>query len=368
MPKNLFKEANKYLVGGVNSPVRAFGAVGGEPIFIKQGQGSRVRGQEGKEYLDYVMSWGALILGHADKRVVAATKKAIEQGSSFGAPTKAETELAKLICEAIPSIEKVRFTSSGTEAVMGALKLAKGITGKNKIIKFKQCYHGWSEQDYLEAEYNNLDSAKALLSKEVAAVIVEPVVGNAGVIPPEPGFLQGLRCLCDQHGVLLVFDEVITGFRLAYGGAEDYFGVKPDLTCLGKIIGAGFPVGAFGGRADLMANLAPEGKVYQAGTLSGNPVAMAAGLSTLKILKNKKVYKDLEIKTKYLCEGSKLEFNRAGSMFSFRFESQEAYAKFFWQMLAQGIYFAPSSLEANFISCAHGWSEIKETIRKILGR
>ncbi|OGC04709.1 hypothetical protein A2276_01885 [candidate division WOR-1 bacterium RIFOXYA12_FULL_43_27] len=353
-----FAQAKKYLVGGVNSPVRAFGAVGGEPIFIKRGQGAEIRDQNNRKFIDYVMSWGALILGHAHPKVVAAVTAAVKNGSSFGAPTEKETELAKMICGAFPSIEKVRFVSSGTEAVMGALKLAFALTGRKKVIKFRQCYHGWSEQDYLEAEYNNLGSVKNLVSDKVAAIIVEPVAGNSGVIAPKSGFLEGLRKICDKNKIILIFDEVITGFRVAYGGAQELYKVKADLTCLGKIIGGGFPLAAFGGRKGLMDQVAPLGLVYQAGTLSGNPVAVAAGIEVLKTLKDKKIYKDLEEKTRYLCEGMKMEYSRVGSMFSFKFNDRKEYAGFFWRMIEKGFYFAPSKDEANFISTAHARRKI----------
>lgn len=364
MPKKsqkLFEEAKRYLVGGVNSPLRAFGAVGGNPLLIVAGRGSRVTSQEGKVYIDYVGAYGPLILGHAHPKVVAAVKKAVAAGSSFGTTTGIEIELAKEICSAFPSTEKVRLVNSGTEAVMGALKLAKAFTKRDKIIKFKECYHGWSQQPYLEAEFNNLESVKKLVLKEVAAIIVEPVAGNYGVIPAAPGFLEGLRKICDQNGLLLIFDEVITGFRIAYGGAQELYGLKADLTCFGKIIGGGLPVGAFGGRKDIMSHLAPVGPVYQAGTFSGNPVSVAAGLTTLRLLKNRKVYADLEEKTKTLVEGLNLEITWVGSMFSFKIGN---FREFFWRMLGKGIYFAPLPLEANFVSAAHTWKDIEKTIRK----
>jgi glutamate-1-semialdehyde 2,1-aminomutase len=360
----LVKEAKKYIPGGVNSPVRSFKAVGGNPIFIESAIGAKVTDVQGKEYVDYLGSWGALILGHARADILREVKAAIERGTSFGACTIKETELAREICSAIPSIDTVRLTSSGTEAVMGALKLAKSFTGRKKIIKFRQCYHGWSEQDYLEADFNNLDSVEELISDDIAAVIVEPVAGNFGVIPPKSGFLEGLRKLCDKYGIILVFDEVITGFRLSYGGAQELFEVKPDLTCLGKIIGGGFPIGAFGGRRDIMELVAPEGEAYQAGTLSGNPVAVTAGLATLRVLKDENIYKNLEAKTKTLCEGVKVGTTRIGSMFSFHLED---FSRFFWKMIERGIYFAPSPLEANFVSAAHSDRDIEETIRKVVG-
>lgn len=362
MPKKsqkLFKEAKRCLVGGVNSPLRAFGAVGGNPLIIKEGQGSRIKDIEGKEYIDYVGSYGALILGHAHPKVVAALKNAVSLGNSFGSTTPAEVELAKEICFAFPSVERVRLTNSGTEAVMGAIKLAKAFTKRNKVIKFKECYHGWSEQPYLEAKFNDLESVRSLISNEVAAIIVEPVAGNHGVIPPAPGFLEGLRKICDRNGALLIFDEVITGFRLAWGGAQEYYGVKADLTCLGKIIGGGFPVGAFGGRKKILRLLAPEGPVYQAGTFSGNPVTVASGLTVLRELKKSGFYKKLEKKVGILAAGFKM--NRVGSMFSFKVDD---YPKFFWKALENGIYFAPSLREANFISAAHTVKDIEKTIEK----
>ncbi|MBI5078893.1 aminotransferase class III-fold pyridoxal phosphate-dependent enzyme [Candidatus Saganbacteria bacterium] len=359
--QKLFKKAQRYLVGGVNSPLRAFKPVGGSPIFITMGQGSRVKDIAGKEYIDYVQGYGGTILGHAHPKVVSAVGKKLRLGSSFGTNTAGEAELAKEICAAYPAVDLMRFTNSGTEAVMGALKLAKAYTGRNKIIKFKECYHGWSEQPYLEAEFNNLDSVKKRISKETAAVIVEPVPGNCGVIPPAPGFLEGLRRLCRQNGVLLIFDEVITGFRLAYGGAQERCGITADLTCFGKIIGGGFPVGAFGGKREIMKLLAPEGPVYQAGTFSGNPVTMAAGLATLRILKNRRIYRELEEKARVLCEGLKFRTCRVGPMFSFVMDN---YRQFFWKMMGKGIYFTPSDKETNFISAAHTWKEIEETIRK----
>ncbi|MGB9612875.1 MAG: aminotransferase class III-fold pyridoxal phosphate-dependent enzyme [Candidatus Margulisiibacteriota bacterium] len=365
MPKKsqkIFEEAKRYLVGGVNSPLRAFGAVGGNPLVIKEGKGARVKDIEGREYIDYVGNFGALILGHAHPKVVAAVKKALAAGSSFGTTTQAEVELGKEICAAFPSIDRLRLTNSGTEAVMGALKLAKAFTKRNKIIKFKECYHGWSEQPYLEAEYNNLESVRCLVSKDVAAIIVEPVAGNFGVIPPAAGFLEGLRKICDQNGALLIFDEVITGFRVAYGGAQELYRVRADLTCLGKVIGGGFPVGAFGGKKEIMKLLAPEGPVYQAGTFSGNPITMAAGLETLRILKNNKIYKDLDEKTKVLCEGLNFKGNRVGSMFSFVIDD---YPAFFWKMLKKGFYFSPSEKEANFVSMAHSWKDIAATIKAV---
>jgi len=365
--QSLFKKAKNYLVGGVNSPLRAFGAVGGNPLLAAEGRGSSIKSIDGKEYLDYVGSYGALILGHAHPKIVSAVKRAIDSGSSFGTTNIKEVELAKEICSAFPSIEKVRLVNSGTEAVMGALKLAKAFTKRKLIIKFKECYHGWSEQSYLEARFNDLESVKKLISKEVAAIIVEPVAGNSGVIPPGEDFLRGLRKICDKNDILLIFDEVITGFRVSFGGAQELYGVKADLTCLGKIIGGGFPIGAFGGKEEIMKLLAPEGPVYQAGTFSGNPASVTAGLETLKALKNKKIYAKLEEKTKILCEGmtclgDRLKISRVGSMFGFQIDD---YPSFFWKMINSGIYFAPSAREANFVSAAHSFEDIEETIRAV---
>lgn len=333
-------------------------------MFIKSAKGSKITDVDGNEYIDYVGSFGALIFGHTHPKVVSAAEKAVDNGSSFGASVELESELAKEICAAFPSVELLRLTNSGTEAVMGALKLAKAFTKKNKIIKFRECYHGWSEQPYLEARFNDLESVKKLASKEIAAVIVEPIGGNSGVIPPAAGFLEGLRRVCDKNEMVLIFDEVITGFRVAYGGAQELYGVKADFTCFGKIIGGGFPVGAFGGRRDIMKLLAPEGPVYQAGTFSGNPVTAAAGLAILRLLKSKKVYDYLEEKSKALAAGLKLKVNRVGSMFSFRLNN---YPEFFWKMMKKGIYFAPSEKEVSFISATHSWDDIERTIKAVNG-
>jgi glutamate-1-semialdehyde 2,1-aminomutase len=372
MPKRsqeLYKEASEYLVGGVNSPIRAFRSVNGNPLFIKRGKGSKISCADGKEYIDYVGSYGALILGHAPESVVKVVQKAVVKGSSYGAPTEGETALAKEICGAFPSIQKVRFVSSGTEAAMGAIKLSCQFTKREKIINFKGCYHGWSPYQSITLPYNDLEAAKEVIKerhKEIAAIIVEPVAGNMGVVVPKREFLAGLRKLATKYGIVLIFDEVITGFRLAYGGAQEYFGVSADLTCLGKVIGGGFPIGAFGGRNEIMDNLAPLGSVYQAGTLSGNPIAVTAGIETLKKLKSKEVYGELEKKSRELCDGIGRKSSRIGSMFSFRFDSPEEFRTFFWQALKNGIYFAPSKDEANFVSLAHTQKDIKETIRRFL--
>ena len=327
----LFKEAQEYLPGGVDSPVRAFNAVGGNPVFISRGSGSRIYDADDNEYIDYVCSWGPLILGHAHKRVIEAVKNAAECGTSFGAPTELETALARAIREAMPSVEMVRFVNSGTEAAMGALRLARAFTSRDRVVKFAGCYHGHSDgllvkagsgvstlglpdspgvprgyvDNTLVATYNDLDSVEQLFEHhpDIAAVIVEPVAANMGVVPPEGGFLEGLRDLTRSTGSLLIFDEVITGFRVAYGGAQGLYGVVPDLTCLGKVVGGGFPVGAYGGSADKMRMMAPQGPVYQAGTLSGNPLAMTAGIETLEVLKQDGIYIELERRAARLQEG-----------------------------------------------------------------
>jgi glutamate-1-semialdehyde 2,1-aminomutase len=411
--KHLFEQAQHYLPGGVDSPVRAFKAVGGTPLFIKQGRGSRIYDEDGNEFIDYVGSWGPLVLGHAHPRVVKAVKRVVERGSSFGAPTELETVLAKLISDAVPSIEMVRFVNSGTEAAMSAIRLARAFTGRSKIIKFAGCYHGHSDgllakagsgiatlgipsspgvpaavtADTLVAPYNNVEAVEQCFKKfasDVAAVIVEPVAGNMGVVLPRSGFLEGLRSLTNRYGALLIFDEVITGFRVAYGGAQNLYKITPDLTCLGKIIGGGLPVGAYGGSSDIMRLVAPSGEVYQAGTLAGNPLAMTAGTETLSILKGRGVYQKLERKAALLEKGIMEAANKAGvgiqlprigSMFTVFFTTGPVtdyetaskadivlYAKFFHQMLSQGVYFPPSQFEAAFVSTAHSDKDIKSTI------
>jgi glutamate-1-semialdehyde 2,1-aminomutase len=411
--KRLFEEAQRYLPGGVDSPVRAFKAVGGTPLFITRGQGSRLYDEDGNEFIDYVGSWGPLILGHAHPRVIKAIKKAVEQGSSFGAPTEMETTLAKLISDAMPSIEMVRFVNSGTEAAMSAIRLARAFTGRSKVLKFAGCYHGHSDgllakagsgmatlgipsspgvpaavtADTLVAPYNNLEAVEQLFkdfASDIAAVIVEPIAGNMGVVLPQPGFLERLRSLTSQHGALLIFDEVITGFRVAYGGAQQLYEVKPDLTCLGKIIGGGLPVGAYGGRRDIMQMVAPSGEVYQAGTLSGNPLAMTAGIEAITILKEGNAYRELERKAALLEKGIikaadktgvDIQLPRIGSMFTIFFARDpvtdyetatkadtKLYARFFHQMLSQGIYFPPSQFEAAFVSTAHTYKDIHDTV------
>ena len=406
---SLYERALALMPGGVNSPVRAFGAVGGRPFFVSRGEGARIWDVDGRSYLDFLGSWGPLILGHAPGPVVQAVAEAVLGGSSFGAPTAREVELAELISRAIPSIEMVRLVSSGTEAAMSAIRLARGATGRDALIKFDGCYHGHADSLLVKAgsggatfsipdslgvptalasltltlPFNDLDAARrALAAREgdIAAVIVEPVAGNMGVVPPTPGFLQGLRDLTRQHGALLIFDEVITGFRVAYGGAQSFYGVSPDLTCLGKIIGGGLPVGAYGGRRDLMEHVAPLGKVYQAGTLSGNPLAVTAGLATLEALRTPTAYPRLEAMGARLQAGIEaaareagvpLTVNRVGSMLTpffaegpvADFESAKRsdtarYAKFFHGMLARGIFLAPSQFEAAFVSLAHSEADI----------
>jgi len=411
--RELFAAARRYMPGGVSSPVRAFAAVGGKPLFIAQGQGSRVYDVDGNQYIDYVCSWGPLILGHAHPQVVEVLKITAERGTSYGAPTELETELAQLIVEAMDSIEMIRFVNSGTEAVMSALRLARASTGRDKIIKFAGCYHGHADmllvqagsgvatlglpdspgvpraatQDTLLAPYNDAATVETLFEKYpegIAAVIVEPVAGNMGVVPPEPGFLEGLRQLTRQHGALLIFDEVITGFRVAYGGAQALYNIKPDLTCLGKIIGGGLPVGAYGGRREIMELVAPLGSVYQAGTLSGNPLAMAAGVATLQELARPGSYERLDELARQLAQGLEeaahqagvpLRVNRMGSMLtpfftdrpvkdytSAKEANSQRYAQFFWGLIDRGVYPPPSPFESWFVSLAHTPEEIAHTI------
>jgi glutamate-1-semialdehyde 2,1-aminomutase len=404
MSKELFEEAKQYIPGGVNSPVRAFGSVGGAPVFISRADGPYLYDSEGKQYIDHVCSWGPMILGHNHPAVRQAVVEAAGKGTSYGACTQAETQLARLICQIFPSVEKVRLVNSGTEATMSALRLARGATGRDLMIKFRGCYHGHgdsflieagsgaltfgqpsspgvtqgSAKDTLLADYNDLPSVEALFSEyqnKIACLIVEPVAGNMGVIPPAEGFLQGLRSLCTRHGALLIFDEVITGFRLGISGAQGRFGVTPDLTTLGKIIGGGLPIGAYGGRADIMDQLSPIGPVYQAGTLSGNPLATAAGIAVITQLMEPGLYDTLEsnaAKWQAGLEGAFKEsgipycLNRVGTMMTLFFnpgpvssygeavKSDTAqYARWFHAMLSQGVYLAPSQFEAAFISTAH---------------
>lgn len=411
--QNLYQEAQKYIPGGVNSPVRAFKAVGQHPVFIEYGHGSRIVDVDGNEYIDYVGSWGPLILGHRNPKVIKALQKCLNMGTSFGAPTEIETEMAKIIINAFPSVEMVRMVNSGTEATMSALRLARAYTKRDKIVKFEGCYHGHADPLLIKAgsgaltlgvpsspgvptniaggtitaSYNNLEEIKSIfkqVGEQIAAVILEPVPGNMGVILPEPGFLEGLRDLTSQYGSLLIFDEVMSGFRVARGGAQEIFNIKPDLTCFGKIIGGGLPVGAYGGRKEIMELIAPAGPVYQAGTLSGNPLAMSAGLATLKELENPQVYDRLDYLATKMAEGLnnaalksgvKVTINKLGSMVSCFFTDQKVidyrsatssnlnkFKAFFQSMLSQGIYLAPSQFEASFISLAHSEEDIEETI------
>jgi len=410
-----FQRAQQYIPGGVNSPVRAFKNVGTHPVVIKSAKGSKITDIDGNTYIDFVSSWGPLILGHANDAILTAINEAAARGTSFGAPTVIETEMAKLITEMVPSVERVRMVNSGTEATMSALRLARGYTGRNLVVKFSGCYHGHADsflikagsgaitlglpdspgvtpataKDTLLADYNNPDSVKKLFKENgenIAAIIVEPVAGNMGVVLPRPGFLEGLRKLADQYGALLIFDEVITGFRLAKGGAQEYFGINPDITTLGKIIGGGLPVGAYGGKAEIMDQLAPNGPVYQAGTLSGNPLAMAAGYTMLKTLNETGgIYDALEAKAARLEEGItnnlkttgiKGVINRVGSMMTLFFNNNGSvssfndamasdtarYAKYFNLSLEAGIYLAPSQFECMFVSAAHTNEDIEACI------
>jgi len=410
----LYEQARRHIPGGVNSPVRAFKGVGGDPVFLVRGSGAYVLDEDGNQYIDYVGSWGPMILGHTHPKVLAAVKETLEHGLGFGAPTRIEVEMANLICGLVPSIEKVRMVSSGTEATMSAIRLARGFTGRDKIVKFEGCYHGHADSLLVKAgsgaltlgvptspgvpaglaeltltlEYNNLGQVREIFSrlgKEIAGVIVEPVAGNMNCVPPVAGFLEGLRELCTQHGAVLIFDEVMTGFRVALGGAQAHYRIKPDLTTLGKVIGGGLPVGAFGGRADIMDYIAPEGPVYQAGTLSGNPVAMCAGLATLNLVSRSGFYTQLEEKVTALMNGlrdlaqhSDIAFNTSqiGGMFGIFFTEEaivDQYSKvmacdtnrfriFFHGMLSRGVYFAPSAFEAGFMSAAHTTEDVEKTL------
>jgi glutamate-1-semialdehyde 2,1-aminomutase len=410
--QTLFEKAKKIIPGGVNSPVRAFGSVQATPIFIREARGSRIIDADGKEYVDYVMSWGPMILGHSHPLVTDAICRAAGRGTSYGAPTELEVEMAELIIDAIPSIDMVRMVSSGTEAVMSAIRLARGYTGKNKIIKFAGCYHGHADSLLVKAgsgvatlgipgspgvpaalaeltvtlPFNDIEALEAAVQDhDLACVIVEPVAGNMGVVPPKPGFLERLRDITEKQGILLIFDEVITGFRLTYGGYQNLIQIEPDLTCLGKIIGGGLPVGAFGGKKAIMEKLAPSGPVYQAGTLSGNPVAMSAGLATLQLLRdNQDAYEMLDRKTFHVCnemltlfqkKGLPVRINRSGSMFTLFFTAgevfdfasalksdTEGFARYFRGMLANGINLAPSQFEAAFLSFAHTADDVEKTL------
>ena len=411
----LFTEAQKYIPGGVNSPVRSFKSVGGTPPFISRGQGARVWDVDGNEYIDYLGSWGPLVLGHAHPAVVEAVKNTSEGGTSFGAPVEQEVELAKIICDGLPSVELVRLVSSGTEACMSAIRLARAFTNRDKIIKFAGCYHGHADgllvkagsgalthgiptsagvpesyaSETLVADYNDIDSVDKFFQANptsIAAVIIEPVAGNMGVVPPAPGFLRDLRKITEDHSALLIFDEVITGFRVGPNGAQGLFGITPDITTMGKIIGGGLPVGAYGGRKDVMQMVAPLGAMYQAGTLSGNPLAVSAGIATLTELQKPGVFEKLETLSERLAEGLTKAFqtigmpstiNRVGSMFTGFFNAgpvaglaaaegsdTEIYGRYFHAMQEQGVYIAPSQFEAGFVSTAHTEADIDATIAK----
>jgi len=412
---SLFEEACRYIPGGVNSPVRAFRGVGGEPVFIARASGAKIESADGRTFIDYVGSWGPMILGHAHPSVIGAVREKIADGLSFGAPTEIETALAKRVTELVPSIERVRMCSSGTEATMSAIRLARGFTDRDKVVKFEGCYHGHSDSLLVKAgsgaltlgvptspgvpadfarhtvtlPYNDIEALEecfASIGGELACVIVEPVAGNMNCIPPLPGFLQRMRELCTQYGTVLIFDEVMTGFRVARGGAQELYGIRPDLTTLGKIIGGGMPVGAFGGRRDIMEKLAPLGPVYQAGTLSGNPVAMAAGLATLEGLSSPGFHESLAARTTQLVEGLQSAADEAGvsfttnhvcGMFGLFFSDEapvdgydkvmrcdvERFRRFFHAMLDAGVYLAPSAFEAGFVSAAHGETEIDATVQ-----
>jgi glutamate-1-semialdehyde 2,1-aminomutase len=411
--KKLFQQAQQLIPGGVNSPVRAFRAVGGQPVFFASAEGAWLTDVDGNRYIDYIGSWGPFILGHSHPRVVEALHAQLDRATSFGAPTEIENRLAQLIIDMVPSVEMVRMVNSGTEATLSAIRLARAYTGRSKIIKFEGCYHGHGDSflikagsgvatlglpdspgvtpatagDTLTAVYNDTASVEALVKQwqgEVACIILEPVVGNMGCVPPADGFLENLRALCDREGILLIFDEVMTGFRVAPGGAQELYGVTPDLTTLGKIIGGGLPVGAYGGRRDVMEMVAPAGPMYQAGTLSGNPLAMTAGFETLSILREPGTYEKLDAAAAALCAGIQANLdekglpyvtNRVGSMFTLFFTDRpvqnwtdaaacdkDMYGNYFSAMLERGIYLAPSQFEAAFMSVMHGDEEISKTI------
>jgi len=410
---DLFAAAQRHIPGGVNSPVRAFRSVGGDPVFFESASGAYVTDADGKRYIDYVGSWGPMILGHAQPDVIAAVTERVAKGLSFGAPTELETLMADKVCELMPSMDLVRMTSSGTEATMSALRLARGYTGRDKVVKFEGNYHGHVDSLLVKAgsgmltlgepsspgvpaalaeltitlTYNDLEQVRetfAAVGDEIACIIVEPVAGNMNCIPPVPGFLEGLREICDKHGSVLIFDEVMTGFRVARGGAQELYGITPDLTALGKIIGGGMPVGAFGGRREIMERISPLGPVYQAGTLSGNPIAMTAGLKTLELISEPGFHDRLAARTEQLtggmveragAAGVPLSTNRAGAMFGLFFTDsqvtnyaeatacdQEQFNAFFHGMLERGVYLAPSAFEAGFVSAAHGDAEIEATL------
>jgi glutamate-1-semialdehyde 2,1-aminomutase len=411
--ETLFNNARQHIPGGVNSPVRAFKSVGGTPLFISRAEGPYLFDAEGKRYIDYIGSWGPMVAGHSHPEVISAVQAAVTNGLSYGAPTEVETTMAAKVCSMVPSMDMVRMVSSGTEATMSAIRLARGYTGRDKIIKFEGCYHGHSDcllvnagsgaltlgvpsspgvpasvvEHTITLSFNDADGVKKLFSEigdQVAAIIVEPVAGNMNCVPPAPGFLETLRSVCDEYKSVLIFDEVMTGFRVARGGAQEHYGVTPDMTALGKIIGGGMPVGAFGGREEIMHHLAPLGPVYQAGTLSGNPVAMSAGLATLEILSAEGFYETLGSKAEALCNGLQnaasqagidITMNQVGGMFGLFFTTEqvsrfdqvmacdaEKFKAFFHHMLNAGIYLAPSAFEAGFISAAHSDEDIKATV------
>jgi glutamate-1-semialdehyde 2,1-aminomutase len=405
--EELFRRAQELIPGGVNSPVRAFRSVGGHPPFIARGEGSHIFDVDGNEYIDYVGSWGPLLLGHRHPAILAALERALTVGTSFGAPTEQEVELAAAICEAIPSVEMVRLVNSGTEATMAAIRVARGFTGRDLIVKFEGCYHGHVDSLLVKAgsgvatlgiadtqgvpkafcdttialPYNSIDAVEEAfraLGSRIAAIIVEPVVGNMGCVPPHSGYLEALREITTRHNALLIFDEVMTGFRVAFGGAQQRFGIRPDLTTLGKVIGGGLPVGAYGGRKDIMSRVAPAGPIYQAGTLSGNPLAVAAGLAMLRYLKaHPELYDQLETRGAELCQAAPagITVNRVGSMFTFFFTGQavtdyesakrsdtERFGRYFRAMLERGIYLPPSQFEAAFISAMHSEEDIRKTV------
>ncbi|MCB0307744.1 MAG: glutamate-1-semialdehyde 2,1-aminomutase [Bdellovibrionales bacterium] len=414
LSKELFNASLKLMPGGVNSPVRSFLGVDGEPLFMERGKGSKIYDADGREYIDYVMSWGPLIFGHANAEILGKVQKVIERGMSFGACTGFELELAKLVVDSVPSIEMVRFVNSGTEATMSAIRLARAVTDRKKIIKFDGCYHGHVDSLLVQAgsgmatlglpsspgvpeeltaltlslPYNNIEALKKVFESDprgIAAVIIEPVAGNMGVVAPKENFLSEVRDLCTTHGTILIFDEVMTGFRVAMGGVQEKYSISPDLTCLGKIIGGGMPVGAYGGRKELMEEISPCGPVYQAGTLSGNPVSMAAGIKTLKMLREAETFGKLDYRTQYLTDemkkrsdkqGLDIAVNRVGSMFTLFFQkgpifnyedakksNLKQFSKYFHGMLAEGIYIPPSQFEAWFMSLAHSEQDIDKTIK-----
>ncbi|MBK1722391.1 glutamate-1-semialdehyde 2,1-aminomutase [Thiocystis violacea] len=410
---DLFQAAQRHIPGGVNSPVRAFRGVGGDPIFFERAEGPYAFDADGNRYVDYVGSWGPMILGHAHPEVLAAVRERLDKGLSFGAPTELETTMADKVCELVPSMDMVRMVSSGTEATMSALRLARGYTGRDKIVKFEGCYHGHADSLLVKAgsgaltlgepsspgvpaalaeltitlRYNDIEQVRetfAEIGSEIACIIVEPVAGNMNCIPPVPGFLEGLRAVCDQYGAVLIFDEVMTGFRVSLGGAQQHFGITPDMTALGKVIGGGMPVGAFGGKREIMSRISPLGPVYQAGTLSGNPIAMAAGLKTLELISAPGFYAQLATTTKTLLAGLQeradaagipFTTNQAGGMFGLFFTSepvtnfeqamqcnQDHFKAFFHGMLERGVYLAPSAFEAGFVSIMHEDAQIQATL------